>query len=224
MGMFGLKWWQLMTWLFGDFVQSKRTDEPPLSKHMCLLFCFENHTDPHVCGSILQQPESRPRRNEPWSQEADAGAVPQHEQVRGHQRAADKVSFLCRCIRLTSRPDAAGRWACWLLYPKNYFFYLSFFFRGANLSESEAEQDGEHNITELPQVCSGRGNMASQQSAVRLTEVSVSEVEHVTTVWRWCLDGTWTAVSTLDWSSHDSATNEGSRRHGGREHPLSRHE
>lgn len=46
--------------------------------------------------------------------------------------------------------------------------------RGANLSESEAEQDGEHNITELPQVCSGRGNMASQQSAVRLTEVSVS--------------------------------------------------
>lgn len=45
--------------------------------------------------------------------------------------------------------------------------------RGANLSESEAEQDGEHNITELPQVYSGRGNMASQQSAVRLTEVSM---------------------------------------------------
>lgn len=44
-------------------------------------------------------------------------------------------------------------------------------FRGANLSESEAEQDGEHNITELPQAYSGRGNMASQQSAVRLTEV-----------------------------------------------------
>lgn len=43
--------------------------------------------------------------------------------------------------------------------------------RGANLSESEAEQDGEHNITELPQVYSGRGNMASQQSAIRLTEV-----------------------------------------------------
>ncbi|XP_073351237.1 suppressor of SWI4 1 homolog [Pagrus major] len=43
--------------------------------------------------------------------------------------------------------------------------------KGANLSESEAEQDGEHNITELPQVYSGRGNMASQQSAVRLTEI-----------------------------------------------------
>uniref|UniRef100_A0A3Q3WDM1 Brix domain-containing protein n=1 Tax=Mola mola TaxID=94237 RepID=A0A3Q3WDM1_MOLML len=43
--------------------------------------------------------------------------------------------------------------------------------KGANLSESEAEQDGEHNITELPQACSGRGNMASQQSAVRLTEI-----------------------------------------------------
>ncbi|XP_061838040.1 suppressor of SWI4 1 homolog [Nerophis lumbriciformis] len=43
--------------------------------------------------------------------------------------------------------------------------------KGANLSESEAEQDGDHNITELPQVYSGRGNMASQQSAIRLTEI-----------------------------------------------------
>uniref|UniRef100_A0AAX7VXA2 Brix domain-containing protein n=1 Tax=Astatotilapia calliptera TaxID=8154 RepID=A0AAX7VXA2_ASTCA len=43
--------------------------------------------------------------------------------------------------------------------------------KGANLSESEAEQDEEHNVTELPQVYSGRGNMASQQSAVRLTEI-----------------------------------------------------
>uniref|UniRef100_A0A8C1PRA1 Peter pan homolog n=1 Tax=Cyprinus carpio TaxID=7962 RepID=A0A8C1PRA1_CYPCA len=45
------------------------------------------------------------------------------------------------------------------------------FHKGVNLSESEAEQDGDHNITELPQVYSGRGNMASQQSAVRLTEI-----------------------------------------------------
>lgn len=43
--------------------------------------------------------------------------------------------------------------------------------KGANLSESEAEQDGEYNITELPQKYSGRGNMPSQQSAVRLTEI-----------------------------------------------------
>lgn len=90
----------------------------------CTLFsCFENHTDPHVCGSILQQPESRPCRNEPWSQEANAGAVPQHEQAWGHQWAADKVSFFCRCILLTSRPDVAGLWACWLLHPKNYFVF-----------------------------------------------------------------------------------------------------
>ncbi|KAJ1172560.1 hypothetical protein NDU88_004405 [Pleurodeles waltl] len=43
--------------------------------------------------------------------------------------------------------------------------------KGANLSESEAEQDEEHNITELPQVYAGRGNMKAQQSAVRLTEI-----------------------------------------------------
>lgn len=53
----------------------------------------------------------------------------------------------------------------------HYIYTPWFYFRGVNLSESEAEQDGDHNITELPQVYSGRGNMASQQSAVRLTEV-----------------------------------------------------
>lgn len=46
--------------------------------------------------------------------------------------------------------------------------------RGAGLSESEAEPDGEHNITELPQAIAGRGNMRAQQSAVRLTEVRPS--------------------------------------------------
>uniref|UniRef100_A0A8B9R2N5 Brix domain-containing protein n=1 Tax=Anas platyrhynchos TaxID=8839 RepID=A0A8B9R2N5_ANAPL len=40
-----------------------------------------------------------------------------------------------------------------------------------NLSESEAEQDGTHNILELPQAYAGRGNMKAQQSAVRLTEI-----------------------------------------------------
>ncbi|KAJ3600465.1 hypothetical protein NHX12_031446 [Muraenolepis orangiensis] len=43
--------------------------------------------------------------------------------------------------------------------------------KGANLSESEAELDGDHNTTELPQACAGRGNIKSQQSAVRLTEI-----------------------------------------------------
>ena len=47
-------------------------------------------------------------------------------------------------------------------------------YRGAGLSESEAEPDGEHNITELPQAIAGRGNMRAQQSAVRLTEVRPS--------------------------------------------------
>ncbi|XP_053226499.1 suppressor of SWI4 1 homolog isoform X2 [Podarcis raffonei] len=43
--------------------------------------------------------------------------------------------------------------------------------RDINLSESEAEQDGSHNTTELPQAYAGRGNMKAQQSAVRLTEI-----------------------------------------------------
>ncbi|XP_004633065.1 suppressor of SWI4 1 homolog [Octodon degus] len=42
---------------------------------------------------------------------------------------------------------------------------------GAGLSDSEAEPDGEHNITELPQAVAGRGNMRAEQSAVRLTEI-----------------------------------------------------
>ncbi|XP_077475703.1 suppressor of SWI4 1 homolog [Stigmatopora argus] len=54
--------------------------------------------------------------------------------------------------------------------------------KGANLSESEAEQDGEHNITELPQVYSGRGNMASEQSAIRLTEIGPRMTLHLTKI------------------------------------------
>ncbi|XP_072458547.1 suppressor of SWI4 1 homolog isoform X1 [Notamacropus eugenii] len=42
---------------------------------------------------------------------------------------------------------------------------------GAGLSDSEAEPDGEHNVTELPQAYAGRGNMKAEQSAVRLTEI-----------------------------------------------------
>lgn len=48
--------------------------------------------------------------------------------------------------------------------------------RGAGLSDSEAEPDGEHNIMELPQAVAGRGNMLAQQSAVRLTEVRLGRV------------------------------------------------
>ncbi|XP_061875779.1 LOW QUALITY PROTEIN: suppressor of SWI4 1 homolog, partial [Colius striatus] len=40
-----------------------------------------------------------------------------------------------------------------------------------DLSESEAEQDGTHNVLELPQAYAGRGNMKEQQSAVRLSEI-----------------------------------------------------
>ncbi|XP_077986752.1 suppressor of SWI4 1 homolog [Glandiceps talaboti] len=39
------------------------------------------------------------------------------------------------------------------------------------LSESEAEQDGPHNEVTLPQTVTSRGNIASQQSAVRLVEI-----------------------------------------------------
>ncbi|XP_063084702.1 suppressor of SWI4 1 homolog isoform X2 [Cavia porcellus] len=42
---------------------------------------------------------------------------------------------------------------------------------GAGLSDSEAEPDGEHNITQLPQAVAGRGNLRAEQSAVRLTEI-----------------------------------------------------
>lgn len=40
-----------------------------------------------------------------------------------------------------------------------------------NMSESEAEQDGPENKVVLPQNISGRGNIKSSQSAVRLTEI-----------------------------------------------------
>ncbi|XP_074386246.1 suppressor of SWI4 1 homolog [Zonotrichia albicollis] len=39
------------------------------------------------------------------------------------------------------------------------------------LSESEAEPDGPQNVLELAQNCAGRGNAATQQSAIRVTEI-----------------------------------------------------
>ena len=79
------------------------------------------------------------------------------------------------CCYLNSFPGDCCAIVNQILYLKSDWFPLVIFFvslfRGANLSESEAEQDGDHNITELPQVYSGRGNMAAEQSAVRLTEV-----------------------------------------------------
>ena len=41
------------------------------------------------------------------------------------------------------------------------------YFRGGNLSESEAEMDGPHNEVELPQALAGRGNMKTAKSAIR---------------------------------------------------------
>lgn len=83
----------------------------------------------------------------------------------------------CLVIFQSKRSDALeilNLKMAFLLYMSIKSLFCLFLFypvRGVNLSESEAELDGEHNVTELPQVYSGRGNMRSQQSAVRLTEV-----------------------------------------------------
>ena len=42
---------------------------------------------------------------------------------------------------------------------------------GGVTSESEGEMDGEHNQIDLPQSMPGRGNVKSQQSAIRLHEL-----------------------------------------------------
>jgi len=44
---------------------------------------------------------------------------------------------------------------------------LSVFRSDGNLSESEAELDGEHNEVTLPQDLPGRGNTKSAKSAIR---------------------------------------------------------
>lgn len=43
--------------------------------------------------------------------------------------------------------------------------------KGGDLSESEAELDGEHNEVILPQELSSRGNIKASKSAIRLTEI-----------------------------------------------------
>ncbi|XP_072015648.1 suppressor of SWI4 1 homolog [Amphiura filiformis] len=46
-----------------------------------------------------------------------------------------------------------------------------FFLNAGQLSESEAELDGEHNEVTLPQAMASRGNMITQKSAIRLVEI-----------------------------------------------------
>ncbi|XP_061196910.1 suppressor of SWI4 1 homolog isoform X1 [Saccostrea echinata] len=46
-----------------------------------------------------------------------------------------------------------------------------FITKGGNLSESEAELDGEHNEVVLPQDIRSRGNIKAAKSAIRLTEI-----------------------------------------------------
>lgn len=66
--------------------------------------------------------------------------------------------------------------------------------------------------------------MASQQSAVRLTEVSDPGRFLKPPVWGFNLTSGFCTVLSVDWSSHDSAADENRRRHGGGECPLSLHE
>lgn len=65
--------------------------------------------------------------------------------------------------------------------------------------------------------------MASQQSAVRLTEVSEPREGFKNTVVLNLTCGFCTVLS-VDRSSHDSATDKDRGRHGGGERPLSLHE
>ena len=78
------------------YVQSKRTDGPPHKNRIPAMYWLDVIVTKMNLFPNLQQPEGRPCRDEPWSQEADAREVSKHVQVRGHQWAADEVRFLCR--------------------------------------------------------------------------------------------------------------------------------
>ena len=52
-------------------------------------------------------------------------------------------------------------------------YFLSWLSSSGQLSESEAEMDGDHNEVTLPQRLASRGNMDNAKSALRLIEVRV---------------------------------------------------
>ena len=65
-----------------------------------------------------------------------------------------------------------------MVFPGHHFhrerergFRFFFLLPGGITSESEGEMDGEHNQVDLPQSMPGRGNVKSQQSAIRLHEL-----------------------------------------------------
>ncbi|NXQ98140.1 SSF1 protein, partial [Sagittarius serpentarius] len=88
------------------------------------------------------------------------------EKFPNMSRLEDISELLVKCVAGAAR---GTRVPAALSAPSpNAFLSLG---RDINLSESEAEQDGTHNVLELPQAYAGRGNMKAQQSAVRLTEI-----------------------------------------------------
>ena len=103
------------------YVQSKRTDGPQHNDHIYFIY-WVIVTDPHDHVSNLQQPEGCPCGNEPWSQKADAGEVPQHGQVWGYQWADDEVrSFSkCKCLVRCSCSNTGIQVICFLL--PNWWF------------------------------------------------------------------------------------------------------
>lgn len=204
-----------LTWLFCDSVQSKRTDKPAHS------ICIRpiSYWSVPLTGTFVV-PSCSSMKVVPVGMSRGVKKLMQ-ERFPNMNKFEDISELLIKwaCSLSGAIPTPEGGTALQTVP-------LLFVHRGANLSESEAEQDGEHNITELPQVCSGRGNMASQQSAVRLTEVSVSSQwgrntrGNLLTIPERHLN--LLRVSAPDWSPHDSATHQGSRGHGGGEHPLPR--
>lgn len=91
-----LRWWQFATWLFSDVFKVNALMsllESSWELELSAVPGWRCEPDPPDGVSTPQQPEGRPCGDEPRREEADAGEIPQHEQVWGHQRAPDEVRF-----------------------------------------------------------------------------------------------------------------------------------
>ncbi|XP_071820533.1 suppressor of SWI4 1 homolog [Apostichopus japonicus] len=70
---------------------------------------------------------------------------------------------MSRCVKKLIQPKIPSL--------QHYQDVSDYFLNTGNLSESEAELDGEHNEVTLPQKMTSRGNIAKEKSAVRLVEI-----------------------------------------------------
>lgn len=169
-----------------------------------------------VWSPHLQQPEGRSCRNESWSQEADAGEVPQHEQVWGHQWAPDEVRvFFFTYIFLNSVFDRQR-----VKPPVASSFLL---LEAQTFRKVKRNRTGTTTSPSCRRFTLGEATWPPNRALSVLRRWERNKLKWSTTT---IITEAWSisSITLSDWTTHESTAYKNPRRHGRRKRSLSFHQ